>query len=169
MKTEDVFSFEVEDAIRRYSDMVYRIAVLNTKDLGEADDVFQDVFLKLLRYSKSIKSEEHLKAWLIRVTINESKDSVMSIWNKRKVSIDLLAEVADDTEEKDFSDVYMAVRNLDVKYRDVIHLFYYEQLSIKEISEVLERKEATIKTQLARGRKMLNKELKGICDYNAKI
>ena len=71
----------MEDVVRRYADTVYRLAVLNTNNKVEADDVFQEVFLKLLRYKKTIISEEHLKAWLIRVTLNQCKSKVMLNWN----------------------------------------------------------------------------------------
>ena len=110
------------------------------------------LFLKLLKYQNTIKSEEHLKAWLIRVTINQCKSKGKSIWNKRKVSLDSIAEIPDEEKYKDFSDVYQAVMDLNIKYRDVIHLYYYEEFSIKEIADILGRKEGTIKTQLARGR-----------------
>lgn len=169
MKNQSMFYFDMEETIRKYADMVYRLAVINTKDKAEADDVFQDVFLKLLRYQNTIKSEEHLKAWLIRVAINQCKSRGLSIWNKRKVSLDSIAEVPEDKEEKDFSDVYQAVMELDIKYRDVIHLYYYEEFSVKEIAKILGRKEGTIKTQLARGRHMLDKVLKGKYNYEGNI
>lgn len=160
MRRQQHFQIDMEEAVRRYADMVYRLAVVNTKDKTAADDVFQEVFLKLIRYQESIKSEEHLKAWLIRVTVNQCKSHVTSIWNKRKVSMDSVVEEATE-EKKDYSDVTEAVRELPDKYREVIHLFYYEELSIKEIAEALERNEATVKTQLARGRQILNEKLKG--------
>lgn len=165
MKTEKVFCLDMEEVIRKHADMVYRLAIINTKSKTEADDVFQDVFLKLLRYKNTIKSEEHLKAWLIRVTLNQCKSKITSIWNKRKVSLDLLIEEPEESEEKDFSDVYQAVCKLDDKYREVIHLYYYEEFSIKEIAEILECKEGTIKTRLARGRQALDKILKGNYNY----
>lgn len=169
MKEEKAFYFNIEKAIREHADMVYKLAVINTQSKTEADDIFQDVFLKLLRYENTIKSEEHLKAWLIKVTINQCKSKVTSIWNKRKVSIDSLIEVAEEKDENDYSDIGEAVRELDSKYRDVIHLYYYEEFSIKEIAEILDCKEATIKTRLARGRKILDKALKGNYDYGREI
>lgn len=161
MEKEPSFAFEIDDAVRRYADMVYRLAILNTRDKYEAEDAFQEVFLKLLRHKESIKSEEHLKAWLIRVTVNQCKSMAVTVWNKRKVSLDAVAETVEAGEKEDYSEVYEAVKSLPKKYREVIHLFYYEELRIQEIASVLERNEATIKTQLARGRKLLNDKLKG--------
>lgn len=155
------FEFEIDAAVREYADMVYRLAVVNTRDKYEADDVFQEVFMKLFRYKESIESEEHLKAWLIRVTINQCKTVATSAWNKRKVSMEAIAEVAVEEEKEDYSQVYEAVKALPEKYRQVIHLFYYEELQISEIAGILKRNEATIKTQLARGRKLLGEKLKG--------
>lgn len=159
------FEFEIEAAMERYSDMVYRLAVLHTGSTFEADDVFQEVFLKLFRYQDRIQSEEHLKSWLIRVTLNQCKSAASAIWNKRKVSLDAVAELADDNMKEDYSEVYEAVKALPDKYKQVIHLFYYEQLSIREISQVLQKNEATVKTHLARGRKLLEKMLKGSVSY----
>ena len=124
------YIFDMEDVVRRYADTVYRLAVLNTNNKVEADDVFQEVFLKLLRYRESITSEEHLKAWLIRVTINQCRSLMSTAWNKRKVSMEAMGTesfeepVAPETE--DYSDVTEAVMELPDNYREPIHLFYYE-------------------------------------------
>ena len=154
------FEFDIDAAVRRYADMVYRLARVNCKNESTADDVFQEVFLKLLRYQESIKSEEHLKAWLITVTLNQCKSMFMSTWNKRKVSIDEIVEPAIEDQKEDYSELYEAVRELPQKYREAIHLFYFEQMSIREIAGILNRQEGTIKTQLNRGRQMLSEKLK---------
>ena len=154
------FEFDIDAAVRRYADMVYRLARVNCKNESTAEDVFQEVFLKLLRYQDSIKSEEHLKAWLITVTLNQCKSMFMSTWNKRKVSIDEIVEPAIEDQKEDYSELYEAVRELPQKYREAIHLFYFEQMSIREIAGILNRQEGTIKTQLNRGRQMLSEKLK---------
>ena len=154
------FEFDIDAAVRRYADMVYRLARVNCKNESTADDVFQEVFLKLLRYQDSIKSEEHLKAWLITVTLNQCKSMFMSTWNKRKVSIDEIVEPAIEDQKEDYSELYEAVRELPQKYREAIHLFYFEQMSIRAIAGILNRQEGTIKTQLNRGRQMLSEKLK---------
>lgn len=162
MAEHKAFVVDIDDAVRRYADMVYRLAVLNTRNRYEAEDVFQEVFLKLFRHKEGICNEEHLKAWLIRVTVNQCKSLAVTVWNKRRVSMESVAEQGEEMQaDEGESEVYEAVEKLPPKYREVIHLFYYEELQIREIAAVLERNEATIKTQLARGRQMLEKMLKG--------
>ena len=156
------FKFEMEDAVTEYADMVYRLAIVHCNSNSDADDVFQEVFLKLLKYKHIIKSQEHLKAWLLTVTLNQCKSVYMSVWNKRKVSIDEILEPAIECESKDYIELYKAIRNIPIKYRDVIHLFYFEELSIKEISKILKRNEGTVKTQLNRGRQMLKECLQSL-------
>lgn len=158
-KTGD-YEVDTEEAVRTYADMVYRLACLNTNNKETAEDVFQTVFLKLVQYKESIISEEHLKAWLIRVTINQCKSVATSSWNRKRASYEDAMLMEEPTEQEDFSDVYEAVRELPEKYRQVIHLFYYEQLAVKDIAGILDTKEATVKTWLARGRKLLNEKLK---------
>lgn len=155
------FEFDIEEAVRRYSDMVYRLALLNMKSRFDAEDVFQEVFLKLFRYKNSIQSEEHLKAWLIRVTINQCKSAVTSGKKRQTVSLDTVGQIAEPAKEEESSEVYELVRSLPQKYRQVIHLYYFEELSVKEIAGILNQKEGTVKTQLARARKLLNQKLEG--------
>lgn len=143
--------------IEKYYDMIYRLAASQTQGSAHAEDIVQDVFLKYIQSSKEFDSEEHIKAWLIRVTINGAKSLYMSSWFSKTAPLD--EEIAIEMEEK--SDVYYAVHELPIKYRSVIHLFYYEEMSIKEIAEVLKTKEATVKSQLLRGRQMLKEKLKG--------
>lgn len=155
------FEFDMEEAVRRYSDMVYRLAFLNTQNKFDAEDVFQEVFLKLFRYKESIQSEEHLKAWLIRVTINQCRSVMMTKKRRHMVPLETVELAAAETEADTYSEVYELVCSLPDKYRQVIHLYYYEELSIKEIAEILGKKEGTIKTRLARARKVLNHKLEG--------
>lgn len=161
VKEDNAFRFEIDDAVRTYADMVYRLAVLNTNNEQEAEDAFQEVFLKLFRHKDSIQSEEHLKAWLIRVTVNQCRSMATSAWNRRTVSLEAVAEAAAPQDDEDYSEVYDAVKTLPDKYREVIHLFYYEQLPISQIAQLLGRNEATVKTHLARGRSLLKEKLKG--------
>lgn len=158
---EESFRFQIDDAVRRHADMVYRLAVLNTGNEQDAQDAFQEVFLKLFRHKDSIQSEEHLKAWLIRVTVNQCRSMAASAWNRKTVSLEAVAEAAAPQDGEDHSEVYEAVKTLPEKYRQVIHLFYYEHLPISRIAQVLDRNEATVKTHLARGRSLLKEKLKG--------
>ena len=144
----------------KYYDMVYRLALSYTKSRTHADDVAQEVFLRFLRTDKVFESEEHIKAWLIKVTVNRSKSVFSDLWVKRTVPLE--EDIPFSSPE--LSDVYFAVLKLPPKYKTAIHLFYYEDMSVKSIAECLGEKEATVKTLLHRGRKILKKSLDGRYD-----
>lgn len=152
--------FDIEKIINKYGDMVYRIAMVHGNTKEDAEDIFQEVFLRLVKYIQGLQSEEHIRNWLIRVTVNCGKTHKMN-WIKHQ-ALPLEEEIAADTENSQSEmewKVYAAVKSLPEKYRIIIHLYYYEELSIKEISECLDRKEGTIKSQLARGRELLGRKL----------
>lgn len=149
--------------VEKYYDMVYRLALAQTKNRDYADDVTQDVFLRFIRTEKEFESDEHVKAWLLRVTVNCSKSLFMSAWFKKTEPLDENEEIPFETEEK--SDVYYAAQSLPAKYRAVIHLFYYEDMSIEQIAKTLNSKESTVKSQLHRAREMLKEKLKGGYDF----
>lgn len=155
--TADCLTASKEEIVEKYFNMVCKLALSQTKDRHAADDVAQDVFVRFLKTDTEFKSEEHIKAWLIRVTINCSKSLFLSAWAKKTVP--LTEDIPFDSPEK--SEVYYSVLALPQKYRTVIHLFYYEQLSVAEISKYLNTKESTVKSQLHRGREMLKSLLKG--------
>ncbi len=144
--------------IEKYFNMIYKLAVSQTKDISHAEDVTSDVFLKYMQSEKEFESEEHIKAWLIRVTINCSKNIFSSSWFKKTVPLEetLAAEMPEEE-----SDVYFAVLKLPQKYRAVIHLFYYEDLSVAQIAEYLKLNESTVRTHLHRGRSLLKMSLEG--------
>jgi RNA polymerase sigma-70 factor (ECF subfamily) len=152
---------EIESILNKYSNMVYRLALARTKQKSDAEDILQEVFLRLIKSKPVFENEEHEKAWIIRVTINCSSKLLTSAWFRH--TSPLQEDLRFETEEK--SDVYFAVLELPMKYRTIIHLFYYEDLSIAKMSEVLSLKESTIKSQLLRARKMLKVKLKGDFDY----
>ncbi len=153
-----------EDALYQYADMVYRLALLQMKNKNDAEDVFQEVFLRLVQYQERILDEEHLKAWLIRVTINCCKKQFNSAWRRKMVSIEEQTEAGYEAEYEE-NVVYKEVQNLPEKYKTVIHLFYFEEYSVKEIGEITGQKEAAVKTQLSRGRGILKERLKGEFGY----
>lgn len=146
-----------EEIIRFYFNMVYRLALSQTQNVSNAEDVTQDVFMRFVENRHKLTSDEHIKAWLLRVTINRSKSVFQSSWFKKTTP--LTEEITFDTPEK--SEVYYAVQSLPSKYRSVIHLFYYEDMSIREIASCLGVKESTVKSQLLRGREQLRNKLKG--------
>ena len=154
----DVSSDEV---IRKYFDMVYKLALSQTKNQTFAEDVTQDVFVRFIQNKDKFESEEHIKAWLIRVTINCSKSVFMSSWFKKTVPLE--EDLTFDSPEK--SDVYFAVQDLPLKYRTVIRLFYYEDMNVREIAESIDVKESTVKSHLHRGRMLLKNKLKGDYDF----
>ena len=146
-----------DQVVEKYFNMVYKLALNQTKDRTHADDVTQEVFLRYIKKDYNFESEEHIKAWLLRVTINCSHNVFNSSWFKKTTPI--TEDIAFENEE--VGDVYYATLELPQKYRTVIHLFYYEDFSIAEISRYLNVNEATIKSRLHRGREKLKEKLKG--------
>ena len=144
-----------DKVIRKYFDTVYKLALSQTKNQTFAEDVTQDVFVRFIQNKDKFESEEHIKAWLIRVTINCSKSVFMSSWFKKTVPLE--EDLTFDSPEK--SDVYFAVQDLPLKYRTVIHLFYYEDLSTAQISQYLHVKESTVRMRLTRARNMLRRKI----------
>ena len=151
----------MEQLFDQYAEMIIRIAFQIVKNQSDAEDVCQEVFLKLMQNKKAFDSEEHRKAWIIRVTINKSKDVARSSWFSRTV------ELTNDipTYENESLPITGEIMKLPVKYRSVIYLHYYEGYSVKEIANILQCKENTILTWLSRGRKKLEKNLIGGLEY----
>jgi RNA polymerase sigma-70 factor (ECF subfamily) len=150
----------IDEVISQYSAMVYRLAFSQTKNSSDADDIFQEVFLRYIKKAPVFDSEEHRKAWLIRVTLNCCKNLWNSGWHKNTTDLD--ESIAFET--KGQFELYHTVLNLPENYRVVIQLFYYEDLSIEQISQAIKAKPATIRTWLSRARAMLKEQLKGEID-----
>lgn len=147
----------MKQIIDEYADMVYRIALTRCRCIENAEDVFQEVFMRLSIKSPKFESKEHEKAWLIRVTINLTKNVRESAWNRKVVRLD--ESMVFNTKEE--NDVYSTVCELPQNYRTVIYLFYYEGYKVKEISNILNKNEGTIKTWLFRAREILREKLEG--------
>ncbi|MCM1121540.1 MAG: RNA polymerase sigma factor [Eubacterium sp.] len=147
-----------EAAIDKYADMVYRLALSQMKNKTDADDLFQEVFVRLVSHIQDLESWEHVKAWLIRVTINCAKKHYDQYWSK---NIDYMEEperVADSGggyEIPEEHPVRAAVQKLPPKYRLVIHLYYFEERTVTEIAQLTDQKESTVKSQMHRAREML--------------
>lgn len=154
---------EIEQAIERHADMVKHICYVYMKNNSDTEDIFQDVFLKYALFSGSFQSEEHEKAWLIRVTVNRCKDILKSFFKSKVCSLDDIEEMA-ASQEEDHREVLGAVMQLPDQYRIVIYLFYYEGYSAAEIARMLKKKENTVYTCLGRGREKLKKLLGGEVD-----
>lgn len=141
-----------EDIINKYKDMVYRIAFTYCKNPYDAEDITQEVFLSYIISNCDILQEEHLKAWLITVTSNKCKNLLKSSWfTKMKPLDDYNLQFQ---EKKDYN-LYHVVMSLSKNYRIVIYLFYYEDYSTKEIAQILDKNESTIRSHLMRARKKL--------------
>lgn len=141
----------LEENINKYKDMVYRLAFTYLKNSHDADDITQEVFLKYVTLDKTFQSDEHLKSWLITVTINHCKNLLKSSWFKKTQPLDENIQF----EQQKNSNLYHAVMTLSKDYRTVIYLFYYEDYSTKEIASMLGKNESTIRSHLARARKKL--------------
>lgn len=148
---------KIKEMIEKYSDMVYRIALTRCGCIENAEDIFQDVFIKLSEKMPNFESEEHEKSWLIRVTINLTKNMNNSSWNKKVITLD--ENIKFETKEE--SDVFSSVCELPQNYRTVIYLLYYEGYKIKEIAKLMKTKEGTVKTWAFRAREILKQKLEG--------
>jgi len=148
---------DAEKLFDAYADMVYRLAVLRTKSAADADDVLQEVFLRCLRAKPVWNDAAHQRAWFLKVTINCTKSLLTSAWRRHTVpeQDNLL------TEMRESSEVYASVLALPVKYRTVVHLYYYEGYRVAEIAKLLTMSENTVKSHLFRARDMLREQLKG--------
>ena len=162
MKSQDnKYRVDFEKAIERYSDMIYRIAVTITRNEEDAKDVFQETFLRLVRNQDKIVSEEHLKAWMIRVVSNCAKTMAASPWNRNTQGLENEREAQEDSYEHKDNPLFSELKKLPQKYSVVLYLYYYEGYSVKEIGKMLEKNENTIKTLMSRGRDLLKRNLEG--------
>lgn len=145
-------------AARQYQDMVYRVALHALGSPQDAEDAVQEVFLRLYTEKKPFAGSEHLRRWLIRVTVNVCRDALKSPWRRRRVFLDTLPEtpVFDRPEQ---GALYREVMALPEKYRTVLYLFYYEELTVKEIGEVLDLRTTAVTTRLHRARAKLKEQL----------
>ena len=145
-------------AMEKYGTMVYRICFLYMKNKADAEDAFQDVFLRHLEAHRLFFSEEHEKAWLCTVAFNRCKD-LLRRSARGNVSIDEVEEPAGPDNSSPRSDVLEAVLQLPAKYKDVIYLHYYEGYSSRQIARILKCTENTIYSQLSRARGLLKERL----------
>lgn len=137
--------------------MVYRLALLKTGQPADADDVFSEVFLRLVKYRHKIKSAEHLKAWLLRVTINCCHRHQSSAWRRKVFSMETYGREEPEQLQAfpSESPVFQAVQALPQAYRDVVQLYYFEQYTVRETASILGRPEGTVKSLLSRARGQL--------------
>lgn len=153
----------VEILIEKYKNNIYAVAFNICKNKHDAEDVVQDTFIQYLSHKKDFQSEEHIRAWIIRVAINKAKNKNNLFFRRNSLPledyINTLTFESDETQE-----LFETVMKLPEKYRIVIHLFYYEDYSVQEIANILKITQSNVKVRLSRGRLLLRKTLKEAWD-----
>lgn len=155
----------VEELIELYQNNLFAVAFNVCKNAEDAEDVIQDVFIQYHTGRKEFESETHIKCWLIRATINRSKNIVKSFWKRNKTPLEDYMETLSFEREEDMN-LFESVMKLPEKYRVVIHLFYFEDYSTREIAGILRLGESNVKARLMRGRQMLKDMLREEWDYD---
>lgn len=152
---------DYKETVLAYKDTVYRIAYAQCPCRQDAEDVFQDVFFKLYGFDGEFSDEEHLKSWLIRVTLNCCKLLKRSAGFRKRAELpeDIPADGSAAEERETAEAVTAAVRSLPEKYRPIVMMYYYDEMSCREIGAALRLNEATVRTRLKRAREKLKKEL----------
>lgn len=148
---------EFHRAAERYLDMVYRIALNYFRHPQDAEDAAQEAMLRLWRADTDFEGEEHLRHFLVRVTLNVCRDFSRSPWRKRTVPLESCREPAFSTPER--WELYQAVMALPAKYRLPLYLYYFEGYAVAEVGELLGLNPSTVQTRLARARAKLKQEL----------
>lgn len=151
-----------EMILTRFGDSILRYAYTYLHNMSDAEEVLQDTLVQFLKTAPEFESENHEKAWLLRVAANLSKNRIR--YNKVRETDELNEELVAE-EREDLSFVWEAVKSLPVKYREVIHLFYHEGYQTAQIAKVLGRNESTVRSDLRRGREKLKEVLKGEYDF----
>lgn len=139
-------------ALQKYADTVASVCVMRLQNWADAEDCFQNTFIKLFQKSPDFRSEAHLKAWLIRVAINECHNYIKK--NRCFLSLESVKSESPQwrDNEKDISWALMRTKPL---YREVLYLYYCERYQVAEIAAILGKKPNTVKSLLKRGREKL--------------
>lgn len=148
----------LEQVMAAHGKRVFAVAYSLLKNREDAEDVVQDTFLRYFTDETQFESEEHLRAWLLRVAVNRARDLLGSAVRRRSVPLDAEWDAPCFPNEES-RELFYAVAELPESYRIVIHLHYYEDYSVKEIAQLLRLPQATVKTRLFRGRKLLRTSL----------
>lgn len=151
----------VEMLIERYHQNLFAVAFNVCKNREDAEEVVQDAFIQYHLKRLDFQSEEHIRAWLIRVTINKAKNAARTFWRRHRTSLEETM-AALNFNDQESEQLFEAVMALPQKYRIVVHLFYYEDYSVHEMAELLSLSESNVKTRLSRARAMLRDTLKEV-------
>lgn len=159
MKAVPMCDDALHRAIERYSTMVYRLAYARTHNRADAEDIYQEVFLKLYTQNPDFESEAHRKAWLLRVTANCSVNLFRSAWRRCVQLMDRPPERRPEGAPPGEDRLPEALERLPKRYRTVVHLYYCEDMSIDEIARLLGEKPSTLRSRLSRALQMLKRML----------
>ena len=149
----------VQELMERYQKNLYAAAFNICKNQMDAEDVVQETFVQYYTTKKEFENEQHIRAWLLRVVINKARNINRTFWKKNKCSLEDYMETLSFPDSQS-RDLFEEVMKLPDKYRIVIHLFYYEDYSVREIADILKLSESNVKTRLSRGRSLLKTALK---------
>jgi RNA polymerase sigma-70 factor (ECF subfamily) len=155
----------LEQAMNLWGSTVYRLAFAQTASQSDAEDIYQEVFLRLLKDKTPFSNPEHLKAWLLRVTINCCHDLARSGWKRRTTPLENRKDEAceDNTDSSGLKQEFaVALREIPENQRAVVHLYYYEGYSTKEIAQILNIESSTVRSRMQRARASLREQLGGI-------
>ena len=152
----DAFKFNA--IADEYIDVVYRVSLSYCKNKSDAEDVVQNTFVKLLKTDTEFVDDEHIRNWLVKVAVNECKNISKSFWYRNITSFDELEKEPEYT-QSDEKELFEEVMKLPKKYSVVLHLYYYEGYSVKEIAQILEISESNVQTRLMRARNKLKENL----------
>lgn len=166
---ERVPEYDIETLIRQYGNDVLRTAYMYVKDVHTAEDIFQEVFIKVNHKLSTFEGNSSIKTWIIRITINTCKDYLKSAWNRRVVPMMEYQEDAiisetdyDDVEKRDTKEmIKKSVLSLPSKYKDIVLCVYYHEMTITEAAKTLNIAEGTAKSRLSRARLKLKSVLEG--------
>lgn len=150
---------ELAEMYERNVSRIYKLSYIYLRNPADAEDTVQSVFLKVLQSNVDFNDYEHEKAWFITTTKNHCKDILKSWWKRKRVDLEKLPEIASNDEYIQEREIIEKLLALPEKYRVVLYLYYLEDYSVKEISELLVRNESTIRSQLQRGRDRLKNNL----------
>ena len=150
---------------RQYGPAVFRLAYARTGSRTDAEDIMQEVFVRLLRAKPEFTDREHARAWLLRVAANCANDWFRAPWRRREGP---LTDSLPAPEHED-GGVVEAVLALPAKYRTAVHLYYYEELSVAEIAKITGKSESAVKSRLFRARAMLREALKEDDDVSERL
>ena len=155
----------LQELVDKYRNNLFAVAFNVCKNAEDAEDVVQDTFIQYYSTGKQFETEQHVRAWLLRVAINKAKNINSSFWRKNKVSLEEYMETL-TFETKESAELFETVMKLPEKYRIAIHLFYYEDYTTSEIADILKISVSNVKVRLSRGRSLLKETLKEEWEYD---